>query len=133
MSLLKKLVLALSLSTAMMVVAPSAMAEKAGKIKNQSQEGVLKAFDESIVAIEAAAAALNSGADKKEVLALMKKAKQKLNGIESATVNRAKQNANKYLRLSRKAFKGGDSGEATSQMADAVESVKGLKEIYLNF
>ena len=134
MSLLKKLVLALSLSTAMMAVAPSVMAlEKGAKIKHQTNEGVLVAFDESIEAIEAASVALNSGAEKKEVLALMKIAKRKLNKIESATVNRAKQESNKYLRYSRKALKDGDMGEAVARMAEAVQSYKDLKQIYLDF
>ncbi len=134
MVLLKKLVLALSLSTAMMAVAPSVMAlEKGAKIKHQTNEGVLVAFDESIEAIEAASVALNSGAEKKEVLALMKVAKRKLNKIESATVNRAKQESNKYLRLSRKALKDDDMGEAVEKMAEAVQSYKDLKQIYLDF
>ncbi|MDC9728576.1 MAG: hypothetical protein PSN04_04500 [Methyloprofundus sp.] len=135
MSLLKTAVLALSLSTAMMAVSPSVMAKekKGGKIQNQSGAEVLVAFDDSIAAIEAASEALNSGVEKKEVLALMKKAKQTMNTIESATVNRAKQKANKYLRNSRKAFKANDMGEAAEQMALAVEAVKDLKSIYLNF
>ena len=135
MSLLKTAVLALSLSTAMMAVSPSVMAKekKGGKIQHQTNEGVLIAFDESIVAIEAASVALNSGAEKKEVLALMKTAKRMLNKIESATVNRAKQESNKYLRYSRKALKDGDMGEAVARMAEAVESYKNLKQIYLDF
>jgi predicted ATPase len=135
MSLLKTAVIALSLSTAMMAVSPSVMAKekKGGKIQNQSGEQVLVAFDDSIAAIEAASDALNSGAEKKEVLALMKKAKQTMNAIESATVNRAKQEANKHLRYSRKALKDNDMGEAAEQMALAVASVKNLKQIYLNF
>jgi hypothetical protein len=135
MSLLKTAVIALSLSTAMMAVSPSVMAKekKGAKIQNQSNAQVIVAFDESIAAIEAASDALNSGADKAEVLALMKKAKQSMNAIESATVNRAKQEANKHLRYSRKALKGGDMGEAVSEMALTVASVKNLKQIYLNF
>jgi len=135
MSLLKKLALALSLSTALMAVTPSVMAaeKKGGKIQHQTNEGVLVAFDESIEAIEATSDALNAGADKKEVLALMKVAKRKLNKIESATVNRAKQESNKYLRFSRKALKDGDMGEAVEQMQKAVASYKNLKQIYLNF
>lgn len=137
MSLLKNVAFALSLSTAMMAVAPSVMAaeklEKQGKIKHQTNEGVLVAFDESIEAIEAVSVALNAGAEKKEVLALMKVAKRKLNKIESATVNRAKQESNKYLRLSRKALKDGNMGESVAQMVKAVQSYKDLKQIYVNF
>jgi len=136
MNSLKKVALALSLSTAMMAVAPTVTAaepKKGAKIQHQTDAQVLEAFDGSIVAIEAASDALNSGAEKKEVLALMKKAKQAMNKIESATVNRAKQESNKHLRYSRKALKDGDMGEASMHMEAAVASVKNLKQIYLNF
>jgi len=136
MSLLKNAAFALSLSTAMMAVAPTVTAaepKKGAKIQHQTNEQVLEAFDGSILAIEAASDALNSGAEKDVILALMKKAKQAMNKIESATVNRAKQESNKHLRLSRKALKGDDLGEASMHMAAAVESVKNLKQIYLNF
>ncbi len=136
MNSLKKVALALSLSTAMMAVAPTVTAaepKKGAKIQHQTDAQVLEAFDGSILAIEAASDALNSGVEPKEVLALMKKAKQAMNKIESATVNRAKQESNKHLRLSRKALKGDDMGEASMHMEAAVASVKNLKQIYINF
>jgi len=131
MSLLKKLVLASVVSTALLAAAPSAMA--AGKIENQSQEGVLQAFDDSIASIEAAQTALNDGSDRETVLGLMKGAKQNLNRIESATVNREKERANGYLKKSRSAFKKGDMDTAKAQMSQAVVKFTSLKQIYLNF
>jgi len=131
MSLLKKLVLASVVSTAMLAAAPSAMA--AGKVENQSQAGVLQAFDDSIAAVEAAQTALNSGAERDEVLSLMRTAKQELNRIESATVNREKERANGLLKKSRSAFKKGDMEKAKANMSEAVTKFTELKQIYLNF
>lgn len=133
MSLLKKLALASIVSSAMLVAAPSAMAKPAGKIENQSQAGVLQAFDDSITAIEAAQTALTSGADRDTVLALMRTAKQELNRIESATVNREKERANGLLKKSRSAFKKGKMDLAQEKMSEAVMKFTALKQIYLNF
>lgn len=131
MSLLKKIALASVISASMLVAAPSAMA--AGKIENQSPAGVLQAFDDSISAVEAAQSAMDSGADKDTVMALMKTAKQELNRIESATVNRAKEKANGVLKKSRSAYKKGQLEIAKVKMKEAVSQFKGLKQIYLNF
>lgn len=133
MALLKKLVIASFISTAMITAAPSAMAKPMGKIENQTQEGVLSAFDESIATAEETLEALNSGADKDAVLALMKKSKQALNRIESATVNREKERANTLLRKSRSAFKKGDTEKAKALMVDTVAKFKSLKQIFLSF
>ena len=131
MALLKKVVLALFISVAMLATAPSVIA--AGKIENQSPEGVLKAFDAAIAAVEAAQTALESGEDKDTVLGLMKEAKQTLNQIESATVNREKERANGFLKKSRSAFRKGDIEKAKALMVDAVAKFISLKQIYLNF
>ena len=131
MALLKKVVLALFVSVAMLATAPTAIA--AGKIENQSPEAVLGAFDTAIAAVEAAQTALESGEDKDTVLGLMREAKQTLNQIESATVNREKERANGYLKKSRSAFKKGDLEKAKSLMADAVAKFISLKKIYLDF
>ncbi len=133
MALLKKLVIASFISTTMIAAAPSAMAKPMGKIENQTQEGALAAFDESIATAEETLEALNSGADKDAVLALMKKSKQALNRIESATVNREKERANTLLRKSRSAFKKGDTENAKALMAETVEKFKSLKQIFLSF
>lgn len=132
MSLLKKLALALLVSVSMLAaVTPSAMA--AGKIQNQSPEGVLQAFDDAIAAVEAAQDAINSNADKDTVLALLKTSKQELNRIESATVNRAKEKANGILKKARSAYKKDQHEIAKVKIKDAVAAFKGLKQIYLNF
>ncbi|MDP2099207.1 MAG: hypothetical protein U1E09_11355 [Methylococcales bacterium] len=134
MALLKKLVIASFVSTALLAAAPAAMAKPAtGKIENQSQEGVLAAFDESIAAAEAALAGLNGGADEAAIFDLMKDAKQALNRIESATVNREKERANALLKDSRAALKKGDVEASKALMAETVEKFKSLKEIYLSF
>lgn len=130
---LKKLVLALFVSIAMLATIPSAVAKPKGKIENQSQEGVLQAFDDSISAIEAAQTAMESGEDKDKVLALMKEAKQELNRIESATVNREKERANGLLKKSRSAYRKDDIEKAKTLMAEAVAKFISLKQIYLNF
>ena len=133
MALLKKLVLALFVSVAMLAAAPSAIAKPAGKIANQSQQGVLQAFDDSIAAIEAAQTAMESGEDKDKVLALMKEAKQELNRIESATVNREKERANGLLKKARSAYRKDDLEKAKTLMAETVAKFISLKKIYLNF
>ena len=133
MSLLKKLALASLVSVSMLAAAPSAMAKPAGKIANQTGEGVLQAFDDSIAAVVAAEAAMHDGTEKDTVMALLKTAKQELNRIESATVNRAKEKANGALKKARSAYKKDQLEIAKVKMADAVTQFKGLKQIYLNF
>ncbi len=136
MTLLKKLVIALFIGTAFLATAPTAMAKPAGKIENQSPEGVLTAFDEAIAAAEAADAglqALTAGANDDAVLELMKEAKQALNHIESATVNREKERANGFLKDARGALIKGDLTASKASMAAAVEKFKELKKIYLSF
>ena len=132
MSLLKKLSIAL-LSASLFAAAPAVLSKPAGKIENQTEEQLLATFDEAIAAVETVQQALDNGTDKKETLALYRKAKQALNRIESATVNREKERANGYLRKSRSAFKKGNVDEAKELIAKAVESFKGLKQLYLNF
>jgi hypothetical protein len=133
MALLKKVVIALFVSTALLATAPSAIAKPAGKIANQTPEGVLQAFDDAIFAVEAAQTALESDEDKDTILSLMKEAKQELNRIESATVNREKERANGLLKKSRSAFRKGDLEKAKSYMSDAVAKFISLKKIYLEF
>ena len=131
MSLLKKVVIALFVSTAMLATAPSAMA--AGKIENQSPEAVLGAFDVAIASVEAAQTAMESGADKDKVLGLMKEAKQNLNRIESAVINREKERANGLLKKSRSAYRKGESEKAKKLMSETVAKFVSLKKIYTDF
>ncbi len=133
MTLLKKLVIASFIGTAMIATAPTAMAKPAGKIENQSQEGVLAAFDESIAEAEAVLEGLNSGADKEALLDKMKDAKQALNKIESATVNREKERANALLRQARAELMKGDIEASKASMVETVAKFKSLKQIFLSF
>lgn len=133
MTLLKKLVIASFIGTAMIATAPTAMAKPAGKIENQSQEGVLAAFDESIAAAEAVLEGLNSGADKESLLEKMKDAKQALNRIESATVNREKERANALLKKARAELINGDVEASKASMVETVAKFKSLKQIFVSF
>lgn len=133
MTLLKKLVIASFIGTAMIATAPTAMAKPAGKIENQSQEGVLAAFDESIAEAEAVLEGLNSGADKETLLEKMKDAKQALNRIESATVNREKERANALLKQARAELMKGDIEASKASMIETVAKFKSLKQIFLSF
>jgi hypothetical protein len=131
MALLKKVVIALFISTAMLATAPSVIA--AGKIANQTPEGVLLAFDEAIASVEAAQTAMLSGEDKDTVLGLMKEAKQNLNQIESAVINREKERANGLLKKSRSAYKKDDLETAKELMSKTVAKFAALKQIYVTF
>ena len=136
MTLLKKLVIASFIGTALLAAAPTAMAKPAGKIENQSPAAVLAAFDEAISAAEAADSVvqkLESGADTNAALELMKEAKQALNHIESATVNREKEKANGLLKDARLAVIKDDLKTAKALMTEAVAKFKELKQIYLRF
>lgn len=133
MTLLKKLVIASFIGTAIIATAPTAMAKPAGKIENQSQEGVLAAFDESIAEAEAVLEGLNSGADKEALLEKMKDAKQALNRIESATVNREKERANALLKQARAELMKGDIEASKASMVETVAKFKSLKQIFLSF
>ena len=133
MALFKKLVLASFISVAMLAAAPSAMAKPAGKIENQTPAGVLKAFDEAIASVEATQTALISNEDKDTVLALYKEAKQNLNRIESAVINREKERANGLLKKSRSAFRKGDTEKAKTIMAKTAAKFIALKKIYTDF
>ncbi len=131
MSLLKKVVIALFVSTAMLATAPSVIA--AGKIANQTPEGVLLAFDEAIASAEAAQTAMLSGEDKDTVLGLMKEAKQNLNRIESAVINREKERANGLLKKTRSAYRKDDLEKAKELMSKTVAKFAALKQLYVNF
>ena len=82
MSLLKNVAFALSLSTAMMAVAPTAMA---GKIAHQTAEEAVQAIDDTLASAEATMKAMRAGEDKSVVKALVSETKQFTKTIESAT------------------------------------------------
>ena len=76
---------------------------------------------------------MESGEDKDSVLDKMKAAKQKLNSIESATVNREKERANGLLKKARSAFRKGNMEKARKLMAETVAKFVELKQIYTSF
>ena len=136
MTLLKKLVIASFIGTALLAAAPTAMAKPAGKIENQSPAAVLTAFDDAISSAEAADSVvqkLESGADTNAALELVKEAKQALNHIESATVNREKERANLLLKDARLALIKDDLNTAKALMTEVVAKFKSLKQIYTSF
>lgn len=136
MTLLKKSVLALFIGTAFLAAAPTAMAKPAGKIENQSPEGVKVAFDDAISAAEAAdgvVQALTDGANVEPALELIKEAKQALNHIQSATVNREKEKANGLLKDARLALIKGDITTSKTLITETVAKFKALKQIYVSF
>ncbi|SHE22265.1 hypothetical protein [methanotrophic endosymbiont of Bathymodiolus puteoserpentis (Logatchev)] len=133
MSLLKKVVLAGFISTAMLATAPSVMAKPAGKQENQTSEGVARALDSAVAAAEATLQGLKDGVDMETGLALFKHTKQESKTIESAVVKPARAKAQSSLSKARSAFKKGNTEEAIKIMTVAVERFKKVKSIYYNF
>lgn len=133
MTSLKKLVLALFVSSAMLAAAPSAFAKPAGKIENQSQEAVAQSLDDTITAAEVALAAVQNGTDKKETMALFKATKQTAKTIESSVVLADRDRALNRVMKARSAFKKGDIKGSEELMTEAVERFKAVKAKYHNF
>ena len=135
MDLLKNILLAVSLSTAMLAVAPSAMA-KAGKIENQKPAETVKAIDEALEQSEITLKALEAskeGDDVKVLLAEYKKTKQIAKTNESATTYHIREKALGRLGKSRLAYKKGKKEEALAKMKEAVELFKDIKVAYHKF
>lgn len=133
MGLLKKLVMAFLVSFAMFAVAPTAMAKPAGKIANQTQEGVKQAFLDTIAIAEETLAAMKGGADKEAVMALLKKTKQTGKTIESAVVLANRDRALGKLKKARSAYKKDQHDKAVQLMEQTVERFIKLNEQYHNF
>ncbi|MDF1581804.1 MAG: hypothetical protein RQ733_06505 [Methyloprofundus sp.] len=133
MSLLKKVILAGFISTAMLATAPSVMAKPAGKQANQTQEGVVKAIDDTVAAAEETLAALKAGVDMETGLALYKKTKETSKTIESAVVKPTRAKAQGSLSQSRSAFKKGENEEAIKLMETAVTRFHDVKSTFHNF
>jgi len=133
MSLLKKVVLAGFISTAMLATAPSVMAKPAGKQANQTQEGVAIALDSTVEAVEAVLAGVESGVDMETGLALFKTAKQSSKTIESATVYALRARAQGSLKKARSAFKKGQTEKSIELTKVALEKFKGVRTAYYNF
>ncbi|MBE0470622.1 MAG: hypothetical protein IBX55_14075 [Methyloprofundus sp.] len=133
MSLLKKVLFAGFISTAMLATTPSVMAKPAGKQANQSQEGVAEALDATVAAAEETLAALEAGVDMEKGLELFKTTKETSKTIESATVFAARSRAQGTLSKARSAFKKGENEQAITLMTEAVTQFKGVKDLYFNF
>ncbi len=132
MSLLKKLVLAFFVSFAMLATAPSAIA-KPGKIANQTQEGVKQALLDTISVAEETLAAMKSGAEKDDVMAMLKKTKQTAKTIESSVVLADRDRALSKVKKSRSAYKKDQHAKAEELMEQAVERFIKVNEKYHNF
>ncbi len=133
MTSLKKIVLALFVSSALLAAAPSAVAKPAGKVENQSQEAVAQSLVDTITAAETALAAVQNGTDKKETMALFKATKQTAKTIESSVVLADRDRALNRVMKARSAFKKGDIKTAEEFMTEAVERFKQVKAKYHNF
>ncbi len=135
MGLMKKLTLAIFVSFAMLAVAPSAMAKKAGKIENKSPAATAEAIDEAIVLVEETLKAIQDDAEKDVVMKLFKSTKQKAKTIESAVTYRIREKALGQLGRARREYKKGEmeKSEVEAITAKAVVVFKDLKDKYHNF
>lgn len=140
MSFLKKAVLALSLSFAMLSVAPTAIAKPAGKIENQSASETAEAIDSAIENAEATLELLKSApvyekksVESKAMLASFKETKRIAKTNESATTYVKREKALGKLGKARKYFKKGQQEKSVVEMEKAVAIFKGIKVAYHDF
>ncbi len=125
MSILKKVLSAAIISTAMLTTSPSVMA--AGKIEKATMAEVSEAVEDAVRLSDETVAAISEGAEKDVVMNLFKETKQASKRIESNIVDRLRQKANGRLRQARSAFKKGDTGEALAKMTEAAQIFKDIK------
>lgn len=133
MGLLKKIIFAAFISTAMLATAPSVMAKPGGKVANQTQAEVAQSLIDTIDAAELALSAVQSSADKKDTMALFKATKQTAKTIESSVVLADRDRALNRVMKARSAYKKGDIEKAEALMIEAVERFKKVKDKYHNF
>ncbi|MCK4494268.1 MAG: hypothetical protein KAU26_09440 [Methylococcales bacterium] len=136
MALLKNILLALSLSTALLAVAPSAMAKPAGKIENQTPSETAEAIDKAIEQAEKTLVALEAskeGDDIKVLLAEFKTTKQIAKTNESATTYSRREKALGKLGKARLAYKRGNKEKSIELMKTSVEIFKEIKVKYNKF
>lgn len=129
MDLLKKLLLALSLSAAILSVSP-VMAKPAGKIENQTPAETRQNIQGALEQAEANLVALKEDADFKSVMAEFKKTKQIAKTNESATTYSLRSKALGRLGKARLAYKKGKKEEALAKMEESVEYFKKIKTTY---
>ncbi len=135
MDFLKKLSLALCVSVAMLASAPSAMAKPAGKIENATAEETVVAIDETIELSEQTLKAIESDAEKNEIMGLFKATKQRAKQIESTVTYSIREKALGRLGKARLAYKKGkaEKSEVIEKTVKAVDTFKALKNKYHNF
>ena len=133
MALLKNLVLAFFVSFAMLATAPSAIAKPAGKVANQTQAEVVASLDDTVTAVEAVLTAIQSGADKDDVMALFKSAKQTAKTIESSVVLAQRDRSLGKLKKARSAYKKGDIEKSEELMVIAIDSFKMTRKKFHDF
>lgn len=135
MVLMKKLTLAVFVSVAMLAAAPSAMAKPAGKIENASPEATVIAIEETIELAEEALKEVKANTlEKKEMMALFKKLKQRSKTIESTTTYMLREKALGRLGKARLAYKRDkDQAEVEELMTKAMETFRAIKVRYAEF
>ncbi|WP_305909107.1 hypothetical protein Q9L42_007220 [Methylomarinum sp. Ch1-1] len=131
MDLLKKLLLAVSVTVAMSAMAPVATA--AGKIENATAEEVSQAIEDAIRLSEEALTAVQNGTDEDTVLGLLKSTKQASKRIESNIVDRLRSKANSRISKARSAIRKGDNAKAESYLIEAVSIFKEVQSKYKAF
>lgn len=130
MGLLKKVVFALFMSSAMVVTAPTAMA---GKVANQTAAETATALDDTVTVAEEALEAIKNGTDKKTTMNLLKKTKQTAKTIESSTVLALRDRALAKVNKARFAYKKDNLEKAEAIMTKAVAALKNVRAKYHAF
>ena len=132
MGLFKKLVIAISLSTAMLAVAPSVVMA-AGKIENQKPAETKVMIDDAVIQAEITLEAIKAKGEIKDLLVEFKKTKQVAKKNESATTYRLREKALGKLGKARSAYKKGKQEESLAKMIEAVAIFKEIKVVYTDF
>ncbi len=130
MELLKKLLMAVSISIAMIATTQVATA---GKIEKATVQEVKEAIVDTISLSEETLAAIESGAEKDSVLELFKKTKQSSKRIESNIVDRLRQTANSRLRNARSAYKKDDKETAIGLMTEVIQRFNEIQKKHSSF
>jgi hypothetical protein len=131
MDLLKKILLAVFVGTAMIATAPVTLA--AGKVENATKEEVAAAIVEAIDLSEQTLAAVQAGDDKDKVMEMLKSIKQASKRIESNIVDRLRSKANSRVSKARSAFKKGDNTKAEALLVEAVVIFKEVQSKHRSF
>lgn len=126
MALLKKLIMAFFISTAMLVVAtPSVMAKE-----SSTPEATL---DDVIKSAEATVAAMKSGEESEKVRALLKETKQLSKSVViSGPADIPRSKANAKIKKSRKAYRAGDLEKAIKMAEEGLELYKTSRAKHFN-